>query len=63
MNHFSKTLTAVAAGLAAGATLGSLFAPEKGSDIRKKIMAACKKKNARNNNTFGNTKVTKQEPA
>ncbi|MCD2422131.1 YtxH domain-containing protein [Niabella pedocola] len=63
MNHLSKTLTAVAAGLAAGATLGRLFAPEKGSDTRKKIMAACKKMMAKGDNAFGKAKATKQEPA
>ncbi|MBZ4191634.1 YtxH domain-containing protein [Niabella beijingensis] len=63
MNQLSKTLTAVAAGLAAGATIGSLFAPEKGSDTRKKIMAACKKMASKTDNAFGRSKATKQEPA
>ncbi|MCF3107668.1 YtxH domain-containing protein [Niabella sp. CC-SYL272] len=63
MNHFSKTLAAVAAGLAVGATLGSLFAPEKGSDARKKIMAACKKMTAKTEGLFGRPKATRQETA
>ena len=32
-----KVLLGVVAGLAAGATVGLLFAPEKGTDMRKKI--------------------------
>jgi gas vesicle protein len=43
MNNKSKILTAVAAGAAAGAVLGVLFAPAKGSDTRKKISDQSKK--------------------
>lgn len=37
MNRTSKIITAFAAGAAAGAILGVLFAPGKGSDTREKI--------------------------
>jgi len=37
MNRTGKIITAFAAGAAAGALLGILFAPAKGSDTRKKI--------------------------
>ena len=43
MNNTGKILTAVAAGVAAGAVLGILFAPDKGSETRKKISEQGKK--------------------
>lgn len=43
MNNNSKILVALAAGIAAGAVLGVLFAPEKGADTRKKILDQGKK--------------------
>lgn len=43
MNKTGKIVTAVAAGAAAGALLGVLFAPDKGSETRKKISDKGKK--------------------
>jgi gas vesicle protein len=37
MNSTGKILTALAAGVAVGALLGVLFAPDKGTETRKKI--------------------------
>lgn len=37
MNNTGKIITAVAAGAAVGAVLGILFAPDKGSETRRKI--------------------------
>jgi gas vesicle protein len=37
MNNSTKVVLGVLAGLTAGAALGVLFAPEKGTDTRKKI--------------------------
>ncbi|MFN8253110.1 MAG: YtxH domain-containing protein [Ferruginibacter sp.] len=43
MNNTGKIVTALAAGAAAGAIMGILFAPAKGSETRKKIRDAGKK--------------------
>jgi gas vesicle protein len=43
MNNTLKIVVAVAAGAAAGAALGILFAPDKGSEIRRKIAEQGKK--------------------
>ncbi|MCO4293004.1 YtxH domain-containing protein [Solitalea sp. MAHUQ-68] len=43
MNDNTKAMLAFFAGLAVGATLGILLAPEKGSDLRDKIGDSIKK--------------------
>jgi gas vesicle protein len=43
MNNSGKIIAAAAAGIAAGAVLGILFAPDKGSETRKKITDQGKK--------------------
>ncbi|TCK82935.1 YtxH domain-containing protein [Albibacterium bauzanense] len=42
MNDNTKIVAALLAGLAAGAALGLLFAPEKGTDTREKINESLK---------------------
>jgi gas vesicle protein len=43
MNNTTKIVTALAAGVALGAVLGILFAPDKGSETRRKINEEGKK--------------------
>jgi gas vesicle protein len=42
MKTYGKVLIAVGAGLAAGVVLGILFAPDKGTETRKKISDAAR---------------------
>jgi gas vesicle protein len=42
MNDNSKVVVAILAGLAAGAALGMLFAPEKGNETRDKLTESLK---------------------
>lgn len=42
MNDNTKVVAALLAGLAAGAALGILFAPDKGSDTREKVNESLK---------------------
>jgi len=53
MKNNSKILVALAAGVAVGAVLGILFAPDKGSDTRKKIVDGGKKITDDVKNKFG----------
>jgi len=53
MKNNSKILVALAAGVAAGAVLGILFAPDKGSGTRKKIVDGGKKITDDVKNRFG----------
>lgn len=43
MNNTSKILLAVGTGIAVGAAIGVLFAPEEGYETRRKIMKKSKK--------------------
>ncbi len=43
MTGLSKVLIAIGAGLAVGATLGVLFAPDEGVETRKRVMKKGKK--------------------
>lgn len=65
MNNITKVLIAFGAGAVAGAALGILFAPEKGTDTRKKINEQGKKLADTVNNAFEKIKDTtrcKEEP-
>ena len=56
MNNTSKIFIAAAAGAVAGAILGVLFAPDKGSETRKKIADQKKKIAGDIKNKFGQYK-------
>lgn len=56
MNNTTKILAALAVGAVAGAVLGILFAPEKGSDTRKKINEQGKKLGQDLKNKFNEVK-------
>ena len=56
MNNTSKILAALAIGVAAGAVIGVLFAPDKGSETRKKISDQGKKLGEDLKNKFNEVK-------
>lgn len=56
MNNTTKILAALAVGAVAGAVLGILFAPDKGSDTRKKINEQGKKLGQDLKNKFNEVK-------
>jgi gas vesicle protein len=56
MNNTSKILAALAVGTVAGAIVGILFAPEKGSETRKKISDQGKKLGEDLKNKFNEVK-------
>ncbi|MBO9200965.1 MULTISPECIES: YtxH domain-containing protein [Niastella] len=56
MNNSSKILTAFIIGAAAGAVLGILFAPDKGTETRKKINEEGKKMSDAIKNKFNEMK-------
>ena len=56
MNNTSKILAALAIGVAAGAVIGILFAPDKGSETRKKISDQGKKLGEDLKNKFNEVK-------
>lgn len=56
MNNTSKIVAALAIGVAAGAVLGILFAPDKGSETRKKLNEQGKKISEDLKNKFNEVK-------
>ena len=62
MNNTAKIITAFAGGAAAGAILGILFAPDKGSDTRKKISERGKKISGDLKNKLGKDKINGFKP-
>jgi len=62
MNNTTKIITAFAAGAAAGAILGILFAPDKGSGTRKKINERGKKISGDLKNKLGKDKINGVKP-
>src|SRR5689334_5663747 len=56
-NKVGNTLLAVVGGVAIGAALGILFAPDKGDNTRKKIKDGCKYLQKDMKSKFANAKV------
>jgi len=56
MNNTSKILTALIVGAAVGAVLGILYAPDKGSETRKKVNEEGKKMSDAIKNKFNEVK-------
>ena len=63
MNNTAKLLATLAAGVAVGAAIGVLFAPEKGSETRKKVSDEGKKLAQTLRDKFNRVKERSEEMA